>query len=103
MEGWLRRPGAESYVSRAEWVRNDRKMRRHEILNARVSWGAVSSAPTRFPDEALSADGSQRVNSEVKYARLKAAATESKAGFFWNFPGAGAEYVTRVAPGRPIV
>jgi hypothetical protein len=95
--------GAEGYVSRAEWVRNDRKMRRHEILNARLIWGAASSAPTRFPVEALSADGSQRVNSEVKCTRLKAAATESKAGFFWNFPGGGAEYVTRVAQGRPIV
>jgi hypothetical protein len=103
VEGWLRRPGAEGYVSRAEWARNDRKMRRHEILNARASQCAASSASTRFPDEVLSADGSQRINSEVKYARLRAAATDSKAGFFWNFPGGGAEYVTRVAPGRPIV
>jgi hypothetical protein len=43
----------------------------------------------------------------VKHAQLKLAATESKPesihGFSWNFPGVGAEYVTRVAPGRPTV
>jgi hypothetical protein len=43
----------------------------------------------------------------VQGAQLKLAATESKpvpkAGFSWNFPGLRDEYVTRVAPGRPIV
>jgi hypothetical protein len=55
------------------------------------------------------AEGEEKGDGEghIKGAQLKLAATESKpgskAGFSWNFRGLGAEYVTRVAPGRPIV
>lgn len=42
--------------------------------------------------------GPYKFNGDIKGARLP---FDSSGAFSWNFLGVGAEYVTRVGPGRP--
>jgi hypothetical protein len=76
---------------------------RRRSREAVVSAGATQANGCPVPQTGI---GLYRFNGNVEGTRVKAAATESKprdVTFLWNFPEGGAEYVTRVAPGRPIV
>ena len=67
----------------------------------------VQGQPQKPPPK--KAGGGSKVNGNVNDALLATAGWRLQSQnlglvtFFWNFPGGGAEYVTRVAPGRPIV